>query len=273
MINQVLSPLSSVAESSLASAKPGADPVIVVENVSKRYWLNQHRVSLRHETTQILRRMMKRLTEPDKTSYFWALRNVSFSVTPGEAVAIIGRNGAGKSTLFRILCGITNPTEGHVAVQGRFATLIALGVGFNPERTGRENIFLNAAIHGLSTRETRSIIDGIIAFAELGEFIDEPVKCYSSGMNARLGFSIAMHIVPDILFIDEILAVGDAPFQNKCIERIQSLKADGRTLMFVSHSPAAIRSLCQRAIWLADGQVVMDGSVEEVLTKYEAVAE
>ncbi len=254
---------------------PAESPVIVAENVSKRYIQNEQRPSLRHEAGQMLRRLIGRSTETSAASnidqQFWALQGVNLSIYAGESVAVIGRNGAGKSTLFRILSGITTPTTGHVAVCGRFATLIALGAGFNPERTGRENIYLNAAIQGFSPRQIAPFLDEIIAFSELGRFIDLPVKRYSSGMTARLGFSVAVHILPDIMFIDEVLSVGDAAFQEKCMKRIAAMKAQGRTLVFVSHSADTVRNLCERAIWLHKGRLMLDGPVDMVLEHYRAL--
>ena len=252
-----------------ASTVSVAEPVIVVDHVWKRYRPQAQVMSLRTEAANLLNRTFQRKKVAPEQA-FWALHNVAFTVMPGESVALIGRNGAGKTTLFRVLCGITRPTRGSIAVRGRFATLIALGAGFNPERTGRQNIFLNAAIQGIPPRQVSSFIDDIIAFSELGEFIDVPIKRYSSGMTTRLGFSIAVHIFPDIIFIDEVLAVGDAAFQDKCIHRILQMKAEGRTLMFVSHSADAVRLVCERAVWLDHGQVLADGPTDEVLEEYEA---
>ena len=195
---------------------------------------------------------------------------MTFTIRAGESVALVGRNGAGKTTLFRVLCGITHASQGRAIINGRFATLIALGAGFNMERSGRENILLNAAIQGVPIGQVKSLMSEIIAFSELGDFIDTPVKRYSSGMVTRLGFSIAAHIFPDIIFLDEVLAVGDAAFQEKCMDRIMAMKAEGRTLMFVSHSADTVRNLCERAIWLDHGQVRMDGPSEEVVNQYES---
>lgn len=243
-------------------------PVIVADHVYKRYRRQTHQISLRHEAQRLLLRTLRR-QEPAAEEPFWALQDVTFTVRAGESVALVGRNGAGKTTLFRVLCGITHPSQGHAMVHGRFATLIALGAGFNYERTGRENIYLNAAIQGVQPRDVKARIDEIIAFAELGEFIDVPVKRFSSGMVARLGFSIAAHIFPDIVFIDEVLAVGDTAFQKKCIDRIMTMKAEGRTLMFVSHAAETVRQLCERAVWLHHGQVQMDGPAADVIAQYE----
>lgn len=254
-----------------ATETQGTRPtVIVAEHIYKRYRKQSQQVSLRHEAQKLLARALRRSTGPDEEP-FWALRDVTFTIHAGESVALIGRNGAGKTTLFRVLCGITHASQGRATINGRFATLIALGAGFNMERNGRENIFLNAAIQGVPPQQVRTLIPEIIAFSELGEFIDTPVKRYSSGMVTRLGFSIAAHIFPDIIFVDEVLAVGDAAFQKKCMDRIQAMKAEGRTLMFVSHSSETVRELCDRAIWLEHGQVRMDGPADEVIGQYEAV--
>jgi lipopolysaccharide transport system ATP-binding protein len=250
-----------------AENKP-RQPVIVAGGISKRYFQNEYRPSLRHEAVRIFQSLAGRPSAPTHGEPFWALRDVSLTVCAGESVGVVGRNGAGKSTLFRLLCGITQPTTGQIQVRGRFATLISLGAGFQPERTGRENIFLSAAIQGASPQDIAGRITDIIAFAELGPFIDLPVKRYSSGMAARLGFSIAIHLLPDTIFLDEVLAVGDAAFQEKCIQRMMDIRAQGRTLMFVSHSADAVRKLCERTIWLDKGQVVMDGPTDEVLNAY-----
>ncbi len=241
------------------------EPVIVADHIWKRYQPQASAMSLRSEAARLFKRKKGGGAQP-----FWALKDVTFSVQPGESVALIGRNGAGKTTLFRVLCGITRTSEGRAMVRGRFATLIALGAGFNPERTGRQNIYLNAAIQGVPPRQVARFIGDIIEFSELGEFIDVPIKRYSSGMTTRLGFSIAVHIFPDIIFIDEVLAVGDAAFQEKCIERILKMKAEGRTLMFVSHSADAVRLVCDRAVWLDHGQVQADGPTDEVLDAYHS---
>lgn len=246
------------------------DDVIVVDHVWKRFTVNEYRPSLRHEAVDIFKRMLRLSREATpQTEPFWALRDVSFAVKKGEAVGLVGHNGAGKSTMFRILCGVTEPTQGSVTVKGRFAPLIALGAGFNPELTGRQNIYLNTAIQGLSRKETDRLIPNILGFADIGPFIDMPVKRYSSGMTARLGFSIAVHTLPDIVFIDEVLSVGDAAFQQKCKRKIEELKAENRTMMFVSHASSEVRRLCDRAIWMHKGSVRMDGPAEDVVDAYE----
>lgn len=245
-------------------------PVIVVENVWKRYFQNEARPSLRHEALRMIQRTLGRnLPETERTP-FWALRAIDLSINAGEFVGVVGRNGAGKSTLLRLLCSISRPTTGNITVRGKFATLLTLGAGFSTERTGRENIFLGAAIQGISPRQIEPLIHDIIAFAELEAFIDLPVKRYSSGMTARLGFSLAIHTLPDIIFVDEILAVGDLAFQERCIERILLAKAQQRTLVFVSHSPDIVRRLCERTLWIDRGQLVADGPTEQVLDQYIA---
>ncbi|MGH2447357.1 MAG: ABC transporter ATP-binding protein [Chloroflexota bacterium] len=245
------------------------EPVIVAEHLWKGYRRQTHQVSLRHETAKMAKSILHRGPAPAEP--FWALKDVTFSIKAGESVAIVGRNGSGKTTLLRVLCQVTAPTRGYSSVRGRFATLIGLGAGFNLERTGRENIFLNAAIQGTSPREIEPRLNDIIEFSELGEFIETPVKRYSNGMITRLGFSIAAHILPDIIFVDEVLAVGDAAFQQKCMERIYELKAEGRTLMFVSHAADTVKKLCERAIWLHQGVLKADGPSDMVLAQYEAM--
>jgi lipopolysaccharide transport system ATP-binding protein len=199
---------------------------------------------------------------------FWALKDISFDVKQGEVVGIIGRNGAGKSTLLKILSRITEPTEGEVRMKGRVASLLEVGTGFHPELTGRENVFLNGAILGMTKAEIRRKFDEIVAFAEVEKFLDTPVKRYSSGMYVRLAFAVAAHLDPEILIIDEVLAVGDADFQKKCLRKMDDAARGGRTVLFVSHNMAAVQSLCTRAIYLRDGQVVEDGPVSEAMVTY-----
>jgi lipopolysaccharide transport system ATP-binding protein len=200
---------------------------------------------------------------------FWALRNVSFEIGQGEVVGIIGANGAGKSTLLKILNRITEPTSGGADIYGRVGALLEVGTGFHPELTGRENVFLNGAILGMTRVEIRQKFDEIVAFAEIEKFIDTPVKRYSSGMYVRLAFSVAAHLEPEILLIDEVLAVGDAQFQKKSLEKMEKLAAsDGRTVIFVSHSMPTVARLCPRVIWLRGGEVAMDGAAEEVIQQY-----
>ena len=198
---------------------------------------------------------------------FWSLRGVNFEIRRGETVGIIGRNGSGKSTLLQIICGTLHPSAGHVEVHGRVAALLELGSGFNPEFTGRENVFLNAAVLGLSAAETTDRFNDIEAFADIGDFIDQPVKTYSSGMLVRLAFAVIAHVDADILVIDEALAVGDAFFTQKCMRFLRSFMQTG-TVLFVSHDTAAVQNLCTRAIWLERGEIVQEGSPKEVSEHY-----
>lgn len=206
--------------------------------------------------------------ESPETELFWALRDVSLRVERGEAVGVVGCNGSGKSTLLQLLCGVYPPTRGTIAVQGRIAALLELGAGFDPEFTGRENVFMNAAVLGMQRHETDARLDDIAAFADIGHFIDEPVKTYSSGMFVRLAFAVAVHTDPDILVVDEALAVGDARFQAKCMKRIKALREAGVTLFFVSHDVSSVRAVCDRAVWLDHGRVVRLGSVFDVTAHY-----
>lgn len=196
---------------------------------------------------------------------FWALREVSFEVGYNETVGIVGRNGSGKSTLLQLICGTLSPTAGKVETHGRIAALLELGAGFNPEFTGRENVYLNAAVLGLSQDEIRGRFDAIAAFADIGPFIDQPVKTYSSGMVVRLAFSVAINVEPDILVVDEALAVGDELFQRKCFSRIEALKAGGTTVLFVSHSGSTVVELCDRAILLEGGELLAMGSPRHIV--------
>lgn len=199
---------------------------------------------------------------------FWALRDVSFSILRGETVGIIGRNGSGKSTLLQMICGTVAPSAGIVTTNGRVAALLELGAGFNAEFTGRENIFLNAAILGFPQETMAERLEDVLEFSELGEFLEQPVKTYSSGMYARLAFAIAIHVDPEILIVDEALAVGDSRFVAKCMRRIKDIQAQGATILFVSHDVSSVRTLCDRAIWLDKGQLVDDGDVFPVTGKY-----
>lgn len=209
----------------------------------------------------------------NRVSYhdFEALKGISFVIRGGETVAIVGRNGSGKSTILKIIAGVYRPTGGTVKVSGKVAALIELGAGFHPDLTGRENIILNGLLLGLSRQEIRSREQQILDFAELGEFIDSPVKQYSSGMYARLGFAVATEVDPDVLLIDEILAVGDAPFHEKCLARIDDFRQRGKTIVYVSHALDAIRRLCDRALLIHGGILLADGSTDQVLATYEGV--
>ncbi len=202
------------------------------------------------------------------TPELWALRDVNVDIKPGEVVGVVGRNGAGKSTFLKVLSRITEPSSGFVDIRGRVGSLLEVGAGFHAELTGLENIFLNSAILGMRKREIRERLDEIVAFAELADFLHTPVKHYSSGMYMRLAFSVAAHLDPDILLIDEVLAVGDAAFQNRCLGKMEAVAGQGRTVLLVSHNMGAVRGLCQRAIWLNEGKVEADGDVYEVVQQY-----
>ena len=216
----------------------------------------------------ILRGQAYGAAELDET--IWALKNVSFEVKRGDVIGIIGRNGAGKSTLLKILSRITEPTEGYARINGKVGSLLEVGTGFHPELTGRENIFLNGAILGMKRAEIERKFDEIVAFSEIEKFIDTPVKHYSSGMYMRLAFAVASHMDPEILVVDEVLAVGDAQFQKKCLGKMEEVGKEGRTVLFVSHNMAAIKALCKRGILLENGQIACDGDVSVVSEKYLA---
>jgi ABC-2 type transport system ATP-binding protein len=205
-----------------------------------------------------------------ETQILWALKDISMDIDDGDALGIVGRNGAGKSTLLKVVSGVMNPTEGIVRVQGKIAPLIELGAGFDPELTGRENIYLNASILGFSRKEINAKYDRIVEFSELKDFIDAPLKNYSSGMIARLGFSVATEVDPDILIIDEVLAVGDAQFKTKSKERISQFRDKGVTILFVSHDMDEVRSLCGKVLWLDHGRMKMIGDADKVIAEYES---
>lgn len=204
-----------------------------------------------------------------KRNVFYALKNISFELEKGESLGVIGSNGAGKSTLLSLVSGLCLPNEGQMTVRGTVAPLLELGSGFHLDLTGKENVFLNASLLGLSRKRTQECYEEILDFSEVREFIDEPLRTYSSGMTMRLAFSVAIHVQPDILLVDEVLAVGDQAFQNKCFERIQSFRRQGNTLLFVSHSPALVKSFCERCIWIDRGELMMSGSTGEVLEAYQ----
>ena len=236
-------------------------PLIEFQNVSKWFPHSTGRHLLR---THIARWFGEGHKEP-----FCALRNVSFSLEEGESLAIIGSNGAGKSTLLSLAAGLTLPDQGAVRVNGRIAALLELGSGFHPDLTGAENLVLNAALLGLSRRKTNQLFDRIVEFSGIGEFIGDPLRTYSSGMIMRLAFSVAIQCEPDILLIDEVLGVGDASFQEKSKEALVSFRRAGKSLLFVSHSPGAVREMCDRALWIDHGSVMMDGDIDAVLEAYE----
>ena len=228
---------------------------IVVRNVTKNFTMRYHR-TLKQMSVAALRR--ERMSDS-----FVAVDDVSFTVEQGESIGLMGLNGSGKSTLLKLISGVMTPDSGTVRTRGRIAGLIATGAGFHPQLTGRENIFLNAAIIGMSEAETKRKFDQIIEFAAIGKFLDTPVGHYSSGMFSRLGFAVAVHADSDIFLVDEVLAVGDRPFKRKCMRRMEEVKAEGRTLFYVSHSPGSVKKMCDRALVLVNGQLGFDGPVKE----------
>jgi lipopolysaccharide transport system ATP-binding protein len=249
-------------------------PIISVENLGKMYRLGARRraayETLRDRLAGAARAPLRLLRrgEASTRETLWALRGVDFEVAQGEVVGVVGRNGAGKSTLLKVLSRITEPTEGRVRLYGRVGSLLEVGTGFHPELTGRENIFLNGAILGMKRTEIARQFDEIVAFSEIEKFIDTPVKFYSSGMYMRLAFAVAAHLEPEILIVDEVLAVGDASFQKKCLGKMGSVAREGRTVLFVSHNMTAVQSLCDRVIWLREGQVAEDGRADRVVSDY-----
>jgi lipopolysaccharide transport system ATP-binding protein len=244
-----------------------SQPAVRFEAVNKRFEFSTGRPqTIIDKIIDLVTRREAVLPRLDGT--LWAVQDVSFEVMPGESLGIIGRNGSGKSTILKLATGIFRPTSGRVMVRGRLSALLELGAGFHPDLTGRENIFLNASILGMSKAEIERAFDAIVAFSELDQFIDMPVKHYSSGMYMRLGFSVAVHVKPDVLIVDEILAVGDQSFQTKCIDRIFDLKAQGVTIIMVSHNLPTLRSLCTHALWIEHGELLADGPTDEVIDAY-----
>jgi lipopolysaccharide transport system ATP-binding protein len=250
---------------------------ISIENISKKYIIRHQKqgsyLTLRDTLTEGFKTVGKRVLKPndvlnDSYEEFWALRDVSVDIKQGDRVGIIGRNGAGKSTLLKILSRITEPTSGRIKISGRVASLLEVGTGFHPELTGRENIFLNGAILGMSRVEISKKFDDIVEFAEVEKFLDTPVKRYSSGMYVRLAFAVAAHLEPEILIVDEVLAVGDAKFQKKCLGKMEEVGKGGRTVLFVSHNMAAIKKLCNTAVLISNGTVKHTGETQEVLSRY-----
>ncbi len=254
-----------------------SNPVIRVENLSKKYIIGHQqqekytalRDVIANGTRSLGHKLTRRKQAEDPTrEEFWALKDVSFEVNQGDRVGIIGRNGAGKSTLLKVLSRIVEPTQGSVRIRGRVSSLLEVGTGFHPELTGRENIFLNGAILGMSKVEIKRKFDEIVAFAEVEKFLDTPVKRYSSGMYVRLAFAVAAHLEPEILIVDEVLAVGDAQFQKKCLGKMEKVGKEGRTVIFVSHNMQAIQSLCEKAIYLKQGQLISLGKCQPVVAQY-----
>ncbi|HEY0030047.1 MAG TPA: ABC transporter ATP-binding protein [Bacteroidia bacterium] len=252
-----------------------AETIIKVENISKSYVLKHQNAERYTALRDVIARKTKELINPGtkkafkSTEEFWALNDVSFEVKQGERIGIIGRNGAGKSTLLKVLSRIITPTKGRITIDGRIASLLEVGTGFHPELSGRENIFLNGSILGMSKNEIQRKFDEIVAFSEVERFLDTPVKRYSSGMYVRLAFAVAAHLEPEILIVDEVLAVGDAEFQKKCIGKMKDVSGEGRTVLFVSHNMAAIQSLCDKAIVMKKGMVeVPSGDVTNAVRHY-----
>jgi lipopolysaccharide transport system ATP-binding protein len=261
--------------------------IIKAEGLSKRYIIGHQQdryLTLRDAMAQKAKDWGKRIRHPMKastgqplsglsnTEEFWALKDISFEVQQGDRIGVIGRNGAGKSTLLKILSRITEPTSGRITINGRIASLLEVGTGFHPELTGRENIFLNGAILGMTKAEIKRKFDEIVDFAEVERFLDTPVKRYSSGMYVRLAFAVAAHLEPEILIIDEVLAVGDAQFQSKCLGKMEEVGDQGRTVLFVSHNMNAINRLCKSAILLSDGKIIHQGNTSETVPLYMSAA-
>jgi ABC-type polysaccharide/polyol phosphate transport system ATPase subunit len=245
-----------------------AEPAIELDSVSKRYWLGEdHSQSLRELTTATLQRLRHPSLRRQREE-LWSLRDIDLEIAEGDAVGVIGRNGAGKSTLLKVLSRITEPTEGVSRTRGRVSALLEVGTGFHPELTGRENVFLNGAILGMTRRDILARFDDIITFAGVEQFVETPVKRYSSGMYLRLAFAVAAHLEPDILVVDEVLAVGDAEFQSKCLRRMETVEREGRTVVFVSHNLEAVSRLCTRGVWLEEGAIRAVGSTDEVIQQY-----
>jgi len=241
--------------------------VIRVDKLSKQYRIGHANPTLREHITNLM--TLEFLREKPEEETLWALRDVSLTIENGETVGIVGRNGAGKSTLLKVLSKITYPTYGQVKISGRVISLLEVGTGFHDELTGRENIYLNGSILGMPKKEVKRQLDAIVDFSGVEQFIDTPIKRYSSGMRLRLGFAVAAHLDPDILIVDEVLAVGDAAFQKKCLDTIQKLRASARTILFVSHNLAAVENLCERCVWIDHGEVHMDGESRTVIREYQ----
>src|SRR4051812_28185210 len=250
-------------------------PIINIENVGKQYRMASERrpayATLRDALVGTFDRSLRRLTGRAETAEdvtFWALRGINLDVYPGERLGIVGCNGAGKSTLLKILSRITEPSEGRVRLYGRIGSLLEVGTGFHGELTGRENIYLNGAILGMKHAEIERNFDEIVAFAEIDRFLNTPVKRYSTGMYMRLAFAVAAHLQPEILIVDEVLAVGDAAFQRKCLGKMSEVSRDGRTIIFVSHNMSAVQNLCSRVVWLAGGHIMEEGEPGRIINDY-----
>ena len=257
MENEILAPVTEQkAKSDL--------PLVEVKDVSMRFRMPTEKIDNVKEF--FIKLVQRKLKYED----FWVLKKISFEIHRGESVGILGRNGAGKSTLLKLISGIVEPTSGSIRVRGSIVPLLKLGAGFDMNATGKENVFLNGAIMGFSKKEMQARYDSIVEFSELGRFMNMPLKNYSSGMLTRLGFSIAVDVNPDLLIIDEILAVGDAPFQKKCADKIEQLQKNGTTLLLVSHSASQVKKLCKTALWIKDGEIVMYDEAEKVSDAYAA---
>lgn len=250
----------------------GSDSVsIVVKDLGKKYSIGGSKekyLTFRDAIVNSIKAPLQQLSSHEPTKEFWALKDISFNVEHGEVIGIIGRNGAGKSTLLKILSRITSPTEGSVDLYGRVGSLLEIGTGFHPELTGRENIFLSGSILGMKRQEIDIKLDEIVKFSEIERFLDTPVKRYSSGMYVRLAFAVAAHMDTEILLVDEVLAVGDAAFQKKCLGKMEDVARKGRTVIFVSHNMGVIQAICKRAIWLDKGKIVSDGITKNVIEHY-----
>jgi lipopolysaccharide transport system ATP-binding protein len=250
---------------------PNKTPIIQVKHLSKRYQIGMDRTykTFCESITDTIKSPLKRLKSFSRQEeVFWALKDINFEVFPGEVVGIIGRNGAGKTTLLKILSRITHPTEGEITLRGRVASLLEVGTGFHPELTGRENIYFNGAILGMTKQEIEDKFDEIVAFSGVKDFLDTPLKRYSSGMQVRLAFAVAAHLEPEILVVDEVLAVGDVAFQKKCLGKMKDVSESGRTVLFVSHNMDAVASLCARALLLNEGMIVKSGPTVDVIQSY-----
>jgi lipopolysaccharide transport system ATP-binding protein len=252
-----------------------SDVVLRAQAIGKLYHIGSSRQdysTLRDAVVRAAKRPIERIRHPGAAGHrseeLWALRDISFEIEQGQSVGVIGRNGAGKSTLLKILSGITELSEGRLSIRGRVGSLLEVGTGFHPELTGRENIWLNAAILGMTRKEVRSRFDEIVEFAEISKFLDTPVKRYSSGMYVRLAFAVAAHLEPEILVVDEVLAVGDVAFQKKCLGKMHDVAGEGRTVLFVSHNMGAITRLCRRGLWLDQGRLVRADSAERIVAAY-----
>jgi lipopolysaccharide transport system ATP-binding protein len=244
------------------------NPMISVRGLGKQYRLATSGAAYSTLRDSIMRTLTGRFRPSGGARTFWALRDITVDIAPGEVVGVIGRNGAGKSTLLKVLSRITEPTEGEVDLYGRAGCLLEVGTGFHSELTGRDNIYLSGAVLGMRRADIARNFDAIVDFAEVDDFLDTPIKHYSSGMTMRLAFSVAAHLDPEILIIDEVLAVGDAAFQQKCLGKMDDAAREGRTILFVSHNMAAVRSLCRRVLLLEGGRIAMDGDVDACITRY-----